>query len=376
MMKIVALALSLLFLALPQGYASAAYEPSGAKAAAVKAVNGSVIAELNLETSYPIAGLSRLPAILTLCLAFDDGILKEDAVISVSNRAAGLSGPTAFLEKGEQISAAELIKAAVMISAGDAICALAEGGFGSEDVFVGNVSVICEQLGLEIQLADCVGTGLTLSCFELLTLSERAMDSPTFIKWASVYMDNVNHPDGRNTELVNANRMIRDYSGCVGLLTGSSRDDGYCGVFAAKRGDTSYVCCVIGCKNSEERFALASKMFDYAFANFDLVSLSQAGEIVAENVPVKRGTAKSVNVVTHDTEVMLLEKGQVSGERSIELPNELSAPLYTDVAVGRICYYNSDGSPYAVIELYPEVEIPGKSLWELLQRLISSYLAA
>ena len=97
------------------------------------------------DVSLSAAGLCKLPAVLTLCRAFDNEVIEENTLMSVSRRAAGISGPTAFLEAGEQIAAGELLKAAVMLSAGDALCTLGENAFGSESVFCQNISVTCRE---------------------------------------------------------------------------------------------------------------------------------------------------------------------------------------------------------------------------------------
>ena len=57
------------------------------------------------DVSLPAAGLCKLPAVLTLCRAFDNEVIEENTLMSVSRRAAGIFGPTAFLEAGEQIAA-------------------------------------------------------------------------------------------------------------------------------------------------------------------------------------------------------------------------------------------------------------------------------
>ena len=70
------------------------------------------------DAPFDVAGLVKLPAILTLAEAFDEGVIAAASEMRVSARAAKISGPTAFLSDGETICAGELMKAAVMISAG------------------------------------------------------------------------------------------------------------------------------------------------------------------------------------------------------------------------------------------------------------------
>ena len=182
-----------------------------------------------------VAGLRKLPAVLTLCRAFDKGLISESAGMQVSPHAASIPGPTAFLESGERIDAGSLLMAAVMISAGDAIVTLGENAFGSESVFLNNIQVTLKELGVERPLTDCLGTGVAFSARDLCALGTAAVKSEHFCRWSAQYMEHIVHAGGRETELVNANRMIRSYSGCFGLMTGSQKEEGYTGVFAVKR---------------------------------------------------------------------------------------------------------------------------------------------
>ena len=47
-----------------------------------------------------VAGLRKLPAMLTLCRAFDNGLISENTGMQVSPHAASISGPTAFWNRG------------------------------------------------------------------------------------------------------------------------------------------------------------------------------------------------------------------------------------------------------------------------------------
>ena len=129
-----------------------------------------------------VAGLRKLPAVLTLCRAFDSGLISESTGMQVSPRAAAVPGPTAFLESGERIEAGELLKAAVMISAGDAIVTLGENAFGSESVFLNNIMVTLKELGVDRVLPDCLGTGVAFSAQDLCILGAAAVRSEHFCR--------------------------------------------------------------------------------------------------------------------------------------------------------------------------------------------------
>ena len=323
--------------------------------------------------AMPVAGLRKLPAVLTLCRAFDSGLILESTGMQVSPHAASISGPTAFLESGERIEAGELLKAAVMISAGDAIVTLGENAFGSESVFLNNIQVTLKELGIDRTLTDCLGTGTAFSALDLCALGAAAAKSKSFCRWSGQYMEHIIHSGGRETELVNANRMIRSYSGCFGLMTGSQKEEGYSGVFAVKRQDVVYVAAVIGAKSSENRFAAAGALFDYAFATFQPVRLAGAGEVVVPDWPVLSGDRDVVDLVAHEDASLLLNKQAGKVERRLDVAEPLTAPLYADVTVGS-AVFTLGGEEVFSIPLYPAEDVASHSLVDLMRRVAGWYL--
>lgn len=364
-----------LLLIIPHFTLADTVDMSGAKAALIAPLQSNIaIEQKNEGERYKVAGLCKLPALLALSLAFDEGVILPDTMMQVSHKAASIGGPTAFLENAEQVKAAELMKAAVMISAGDAIFTLGENAFGSEQVFAQNIEVVMRELGLDISITDCLCKDESFTAMELLAIGQAAAQSPTFLQYCGAYMDELVHSDGRRTELVNANRMIRNYSGCFGLMTGSSRDDGYCGVFVAKRNDMSYVCVIIGSQDSEKRFSLATALFDYVFANFQLLTLGEAYVPLMEDVTVLYGDSDTINLVPHETIVMLQKKGDNELVFEWQGDEELAAPLRADTAVGTVIYKYEGGEPLFELELYPQNDVRSKSFFDLLRRLAYNFL--
>ena len=334
-----------------------------------------ILAENNSDAWLNIAGVTKFPAVITLCSAIDQGLIDETAEIQVSANAASIEGPSAYLKKGETIKASELIRAAVMISAGDAIIALAEHAFGSEDVFLNNIELTMRAVGVDKQLPNCLGTFMTFSCKELISLGEAAVESPTFLKYCAEKYAILEHADGRKTELATANKLLTTLPGCIGLFTGSSKNDGYCGVFACKRGETTYVCSVIGAQNSKTRFEIATKLFEEAFANYRYYTFCDPNEPVIENYPVEGGDVDFVDLYTKEAYSLLTQKSSGDPQKKVDLPEILPAPLSPDHAVGSIAFYDADGSILLEAALYPGEAVQANSFSELLKRLFGLFLS-
>ncbi len=332
-----------------------------------------ILSEREGETRFGVAGLSKLPAILTICTAFDKALIDQDATLTVSERAAHVGGPTAFLERGEQIDVGSLLMAAVMISAGDAICALMEHAFGSEDVFLQNMNLLLSTCGVEQTMTDYLGTGTQFSCRELLLLGEAAVNSPTFCKYANLYTVTMAHADGRTTELTSANKMLRDYQGCFGLLTGSSNEDGYCAILACSRSDMTYLCAVVGAKSSKARFAAATELLDEAYANFKLTTISEDGVPIVFAYPVKDGSVETVDLVPHTSMTLLLNKSDGDPTEEFDLPAVLSPPLDPDLSVGSVRYLASDGTVLYEVALYPNAAVRSNGFGDILKRILLQF---
>jgi len=311
--------------------------------------------DLYADVPYDVAGLVKLPAILTLCQAIDEGMIRADAEMTVTMRAAKIGGPTAFLEEGETLRASELIKAAVMISAGDAIMTLGENVYGSENVFIENIHATLRLCGLEKNMTDACGTDMQFSAKELALLGAAALESQTFQKYCTLYREVLLHPDGRQTELVNANRLVRSFQGCKGLITGSSGTSTYCGIFAAERGNTGFVAVVIGAESANDRFSSAEAMLNYGFSNYVSRELSKAGTVIVENVPVLEGTEKTVHLVTRDDASILLPKAAEQNLREErDVPAQLEAPVDPSKSVGSIRWFDGAEKELASVPLYPD----------------------
>ena len=327
----------------------------------------------NTDEAYGTAGLCKLPAILTLCSSFDRGLIHADSVVTVGKGASRIGGPTAFLKEGEQIRAEELIRAAVMISAGDAIWALMEHAFGSEDVFLQNIQLTLKEIGIDRDWNHAIGTNERFTCRELVMLGDAALRSETFTKYCTTKYEVLHHDDGRETQLSNANKLIGTLSGCIGLITGSSPDDGYCGIFACKRKETTFLCVVIGSKNSKLRFETATRLLESAFQEYTVYEISNRNEPLIEDYPVDGGAEDTIDLYTRENISLLRKKSEGEPAQQFYLPDVLSAPLDPERSVGSVLFTDLNGSKLYELAIYPEKPVEATGYREILKRVILSY---
>lgn len=346
---------------------------AGVKAAVlVEGTSCNAVVDYKGEERFEVGGLSRLPALLAVCQKIDSGVLQLSQTVTVSAAAAKVSGPTAFIEEYEKAEVSMLLKAAVMICAGDAIYALGEAAYGSAEACTMAANEALKELGVGVTLNDINGTGAQFTPKELAAIGSALIKSQSFNLYSALFYDSIQHEDGRMTELASSNKLLKSCVGCNGVATGSSAEAGYCGVFGVKRGSGSFICAVIGAGSSNKRAECAQSMIEYGFAAFDIKQLAKMGEVVVDSIPVKGGVASSTALVAKEDYVALMPKN-ASLEKEEDIPEEIFAPVGKDTVVGSITY-SLNGERVAKVELVPAESIEKAETGDYVNMVLKSWV--
>lgn len=330
----------------------AGFEAEGVSAALlIDADSNAIIYEYNSEEKLKTAGLVRLAPLLLICKAFDDGVIDDDTIVTVSSSAASVPGPTAFIMPDEQIEAHKLLLAAIMINAGDAIYALAETAYGSESSFIAALNEMLSDMNLGLNYENISAPDLLLSAVDLAVIGRALCSSESFLELSTRYYETITHNTGANeTELANPNKLINQYSGCIGVATGSSQDAGYSGVFCAQRGTTSLICVVIGTKDSSTRFVNAQSMLDYGFSSYRSIKVIACDEVMS-TIQVTGGMEKQVDALAAEDLYALLPISNAKFTYRLELPNGLEAPVKKGEKIGEVVVISNSGEEIARSDL-------------------------
>ena len=334
---------------------------------------GSVIIEKNASEKVEVAGLKRLPALLTVCRAFDKGLISGDTVVTVTSEAASIKGATAFLAPNENISAELLLKAAVMLTAGDAVCSLLRSLYPSEATALMEVNKTLSEINAGKLESDSMGSSDKLSLYDLSRICSALKDSEAFLKYSSVYHDSLEHEKASATELTNPNRLVRFYSGCFGLATGSVGAGQYAGAFIARRGTTTFLAITAGMPDSASRFKLASDMLDYGFSSFRTVTIGSVGDMVG-SISVVGGTDKTVDAVTSGTVTALMPVSDTKLVTETLLPDLITAPIKEGDAVGTLILKNSNDEKVGEVTLVAKRSVDKASFKDYFMRILTVWL--
>lgn len=298
--------------------------------------SGQVLFEMNADVPRPVASVTKVMTILLTLEAIEQGRIRIDQTISISENAAGMGGSQVLLDVGEMQSVDILLKSAIVGSANDASVALAELMYGSEELCVERMNERAAELGMtNTVFKNCTGLpekGQHTTARDVAIMTMAMLSHDLYYKYSTVWLDEVDHGDGRMTQLTNTNKLIRLYEGCDGGKTGSTDEAGYCISATAKRGDMRLIAVVLGADSGSERFDIAEEMFDFGFANYRLYPVAERGTKIKGQLPVEGGRPDGVSLVLDEDLTLLVSKGQ---EQEIQLVPELSESLTAPVEAGQ-----------------------------------------
>lgn len=355
---------------------TAALDLTSRAAVLMDAATGEIVYAKDADKAYPAPGLAKLMTSLLIMEALENGQITMNEKVLVSDNAVRTGGTTAFLDRTEY-SVKTLLQAVAMVSANDACVTLMEKIAGAEEKMVQDMNAKAQALGMACKFTDCTGRSYKeepMSATDLAKLGRELSKYKNFLSLSGEYIKTLEHPGGRLTELANPNRLVRFYSGCDGLGTGSATGAGYSGVFTAKRGEFRLIAVVMCASDAKSRQSDTQKLLDFGFATFKSTSLIKKGEIIKKDVPVAGGTETRVNLIVADSYAQLLKKGEEKGiERVIEAPETLIAPLSTKTPVGAIVL-KRDGEIIATIPLLPSADVESTGLSSDLKSIVSNWL--
>lgn len=141
---------------------------------------------------------------------------------------------------------------------------------GSTSAFVDKMNSKAKELGMnDTCFKNCHGLdedGHFTSSYDISLMSKELLNKhPDITKYTTIWMDSLR--DGKSG-LVNTNKLVRNYSGCTGLKTGSTSLALYNLSASATRDDLSLIAVIMKAPTPAVRFAEASKLLDYGFNNY------------------------------------------------------------------------------------------------------------
>src|SRR5215210_7295308 len=263
----------------------------------IDADTGLYLAGKDPDKRVPIASTTK---IMVALVALDEGV-DLDEKVTVSEDAASYAGSVysnVGLYPYDQVTAEDLLTAALVPSGTDAVYALSEHlGDGSVDEFVGKMNDKAKELGLKnTHFANPAGIDDPenySSADDLAKIARAAMEYPEFRAIVAKPEVTISTQD-REIQIVNTNLLVvpnsgYDYGPATGMKTGTSLQAGNCLVASAQSGDESYIAVILDAPGDLQRFDAARTALEYGFGKFDYEPLVEQGDDFADlDLPYRR----------------------------------------------------------------------------------------
>lgn len=344
--------------------------------AMIEASSGDAVLAKNEAERLPMASTTKIAtAAVALSLA------SPDTLITVHEDAVGVEGSSVYLTAGEQLTLEALLYAMLLESANDAALAIAYGVSGSVAAFADQMNLYAQSLGLrDTHFTNPHGLydeAHYTTARELAQLTRHALQNDVFARIVATRKTTVSNADAQAERLlINHNKLLRSFEGCIGVKTGYTKKSGRCLVSAAERNGVTLIAVTL---NAPDDWNDHTKMLEHGFARFVYKQLSAPGELLFPLSVV--GGEENYVMVSNEREVgAVLPTGHGSTIVRLEVPRFLWAQINEGECVGKAVFY-CDLQGNGVCERIGEVDLiaaygvrrsqPRKSLWQWLLSLFS-----
>lgn len=336
--------------------------------------SGQILYGYNIhEKLYP-ASVTKVMSLLLIMEALDSGKITLETQIPCSSNAASMGGSQIWLDTTETLSVHEMLKAIAVVSANDCVVAMAEYLGGTEDGFVQMMNEKAKELGMnDTTFKNCHGLdeeGHLTSAYDIALMSRELLKNhPKITEYSTIWMDTLRN--GEST-LSSTNKLIRNYSGCTGLKTGSTSLALFNLSASATRDNLSLIAVVMKAPTSALRFSNATSLLDYGFNNYSYKSFGEQGEIV-KSVAVQNGVSKEINAVYETSPSFLIKKGEENNiNYEINLKDNIKAPVTQGQLLGTIKYSIND-SELGTVNLIAETSIEKLGLLGMVKSIFQNW---
>lgn len=338
--------------------------------------SGQILYEHNSHEQLRPASVTKVMSILLIMEAIDSGTLSYTDKIPCTETAAAMGGSQIWLDVREELTIAEMLKAICVVSANDCTVAMAEYLCGSQEAFVEKMNAKAQELGMkDTSFKNCHGLdedGHLTSAHDIALMSKELLTKhPDITKYTTIWMDSLR--DGKS-QLVNTNKLIRNYKGITGLKTGSTSLALYNLSASATREGLSLIAVIMKGPTSAIRFSDAQKLLDYGFSNYSYKSFANQNEVI-KSVTVTKGVNQEVNAIYETSPAFLIKKGDESNiNYEVSLANTVQAPVYEGQLLGTVKYFLND-TELGIVNLVAESSVNEVGLLNMNKHIFTNWFS-
>ncbi len=338
MLAIIRVSLLLLLVAALPGAAAAAVFDTAAKAAIlIDYRTGQVLFEKNADEPRPPASMSKLMTAYLVFERLEEGSLRLEDELPVSEKAWRTGGSRTFVQVGTRVKVVDLLRGMIVQSGNDASVVLAEALAGSERAFAELMNAKAAELGLT-NSNFVNATGLPdpdhyMSVRDLAMLARRIIrEFPEYFTFYSQREFTYN-----NIRQFNRNPLLRKkVPGVDGMKTGYTKEAGFGLVATAEREGRRLILVVAGLESARDRAIEAERLLEFGFREFREYRLFEPGVPVVE-ADVWLGEAEKVPLVSRElVAVTLSRQAREDLEVRVRYDNPVPAPVSAGQELGTL----------------------------------------
>ena len=308
---------------------------SSQSAVLMEASTGKVLYSKNANALMAPASLVKLMTLLLGLEAMEKERVSWDDQVITSENAWRTGGSQMFLNLGQEVSFGKLLMGIAAISANDACVALAEHLYGSETLFVKEMNRKAKEIGLEntrfqnssgLDAQEQFTTALDMARLSRYLLNEHPQVLDLFAETTFTFNEIEQH---------SRNPLLDRYPGADGLKTGFTSEAGYNLAASAEQGSLRFITVTLNASSLQERLTDTEALLNYAFRNFQLLSVLTKGEKIAE-APLQKGQEPKVPVKALQDLIVLVPYDQNGVAEKLNLNSDIIAPVNKGDTLGTL----------------------------------------
>ncbi|MDH3713232.1 MAG: D-alanyl-D-alanine carboxypeptidase [Gammaproteobacteria bacterium] len=298
--------------------------------------SGKVLAERNIDHAIPPASITKIMTSYVVYHELAKNSFALDSLVPVSKKAWRMKGSRMFIEVGDKVSVADLLRGVVIQSGNDASVALAEYVAGSEESFAEIMNIHAQRLGMSNTVyrnstgwpdGEHVTTARDIVTLSRALIAEFPEHYETYAEREYTFNGIVQY---------NRNKLLWRDDSVDGVKTGHTQEAGYCLVSSAKRGDMRLIAVVLGAQSEDARVAASRKLLGYGFRFFETHKLYSADQSLSE-IRVWKGTAETLAIGLRKDLFVTIPRGQYKKlDAALQVSDAATAPARKYQSLGKV----------------------------------------
>ena len=370
MKKIILIILLMFSFLLPVN--AAEMEISAKSAILIDQNTGKVLYKKNENEKLAMASMTKIMSLLLIMEKIDEGVIKYDDIVEISQEASSMGGSQIFLNPGDKYKVKDLLKGVAMASANDAVVALAEKTYGSKESFIEAMNKRAEELNLKnthfVNVHGLDDENHYSSSYDMGIMAKELLKYEKILDYTKVYEEYLQKPDGSQIWLVNTNKLVRFYDGVDGLKTGYTAKAGYCLTATAKKNNLRLISVVMGEESIEKRSQDTVKLLNYGFNTYKVNLIKDKKEVLGK-VKVEKGKKEYVDVVLVNDAIELLNVNDKVSKYNFKIDIEkIVAPVKKGNVIGKVQILNEDNKIINEVDITVKEDVKKANIWDLFLR--------